>query len=119
MQFADVAARARQLRALYAEWETRRDGRPWDASDLMAGFVGDVGDLAKLVAAHAGRRPGPDDLQAALAHELADCLWSVLVLADALDVDLEAEFPRAMDDLTAHVRQHLTTSSTPSAPGPA
>lgn len=43
----------------------------------MLGFLGDVGDLAKLVQGKAGVRPRPD-LDEALAHELADCLWSVL-----------------------------------------
>lgn len=36
-----------------------------------------------------------------LAHELADCLWSVFVLAHMLDVGLEAAFARTMDDLEA------------------
>lgn len=107
MEFSDVAARAREVRALYAELETRRDGRTWSASDLMSGFVGDVGDLSKLVAAQAGRRPGPEDLDGALAHELSDCLWSVLVLADELGVDLVAAFPQTMDALEAHVRRQL------------
>ena len=34
-----------------------------------------------------------------LAHELSDCLWSVLVLAHAYDVDLEQEFLRTMGEL--------------------
>ncbi len=64
----------------------------------MQGFVVDVGDLMKLVMAKAGARP-VDDVQAKLAHELSDCLWSVLVLAKAYDVDLEKEFLRTMDEL--------------------
>jgi NTP pyrophosphatase (non-canonical NTP hydrolase) len=107
VEFGEVARRAREIRALYAEWETRRDGHAWTAGDLMAGFVGDVGDLSKLVAAHAGRRPGPDDLQGALAHELSDCLWSVLALADALGVDLERSFTDTMDGLETYVREQL------------
>jgi NTP pyrophosphatase (non-canonical NTP hydrolase) len=31
--------------------------------------------------------------------ELADCLWSVMVLADAYDVDLESAFVRTMGEL--------------------
>jgi len=78
MEFQQLAARACELRALYAEREVRRDGRSWSSTDLMNGFVGDVGDLSKLMAAHAGVRPGPTNLTDALGHELADCLWSVL-----------------------------------------
>ena len=32
-------------------------------------------------------------------HELADCLWSVLTLADAYDVDLAGAFTATMDEL--------------------
>ena len=54
--------------------------------------------FAKLVQGKAGVRPR-DDLDEALAHELADCLWSVLSLADAYDVDLEASFTSTMQEL--------------------
>jgi NTP pyrophosphatase (non-canonical NTP hydrolase) len=68
----------------------------------MLGFLGDVGDLAKLVQGKAGVRPRTD-LDDALAHELADCLWSVLTLADCYDVDLEAAFTKTMRDIADHL----------------
>ena len=43
----------------------------------------------------------------ALGHELADCLWSVLVLAKAHDVDLEHEFDRCMDPLETPIKEQL------------
>ena len=52
----------------------------------MLGFLGDVGDLAKLVQGKEGVRPR-DDLDEAFAHELADCLWCVMTLADSYGVD--------------------------------
>ncbi len=64
----------------------------------MQGFVVDVGDLMKLVMAKAGARPIAD-LDRKLAHELADCLWSVLVLADAHGVNLESAFLKTMKQL--------------------
>ena len=63
--------------------ETQRYGRAWTTEEIMLGFLGDVGDLAKLVQGKAGVRPR-DDLDEALAHELADCLWCVFTLADAV-----------------------------------
>lgn len=68
----------------------------------MLGFVGDVGDLAKLVQGKAGVRP-TDNLDDKIAHELADCLWAVLVLADCYGIDLETAFPAAMIQITAHL----------------
>ena len=97
-----MQARARAVRAQYAALEQERYGREWTPEEIMLGFLGDVGDLAKLVQGKAGVRPraGLDD---ALAHELADCLWSVLTLAACYGVDLAAAFDRTMDDLTAHL----------------
>ena len=93
-----MTTRARAVRAQYAEFERSRYGRAWTDEELMLGFLGDVGDLAKLVQGKAGVRPR-DDLDEALAHELADCLWSVMSLADAYDVDLAAAFDDTMTTL--------------------
>lgn len=68
----------------------------------MLGFSGDVGDLARLVQGKAGVGHR-DDLDEALAHELADCLWSILTLADCYDVDLEAAFTTTMQDIAGRL----------------
>ena len=39
------------------------------------------------------------DHDSRLAHELSDCLWSILVLAQLYDVDLEKEFLATMNAL--------------------
>jgi NTP pyrophosphatase (non-canonical NTP hydrolase) len=100
MEFAEMQDRARAVRAQYAAMEIERYGRPWTREEIMLGFLGDVGDLAKLVQGKEGVRPR-DDLDTALAHELADCLWSVMTLADAYDVDLAATFDETMSALSA------------------
>lgn len=97
-----MQAEARAVRARYAQVEADRYGRCWTSEEVMLGFLGDVGDLAKLVQGKAGVRPR-DDLDTALAHELADCLWSVLTLADTYGVDLEAAFTSTMRDLAEHL----------------
>lgn len=60
--------------------------------------VGDVGDLSKLIMAKNNQRNIPD-LDAKLAHELADCLWSTIALADELNIDLEGAFVETMNAL--------------------
>ncbi len=77
---------------------------PGPPKRLFLGFLGDVGDLAKLVQGKAGVRPR-EDLDEALAHELADCLWCVVTLADAYDVDLATAFVSTMDQLSEHLSQ--------------
>jgi NTP pyrophosphatase (non-canonical NTP hydrolase) len=64
----------------------------------MQGFVVDVGDLMRLVMAKSGIRH-TDEVDAKLAHELADCLWSVLVLAKLYDIDLEKAFLTTLEEL--------------------
>jgi NTP pyrophosphatase (non-canonical NTP hydrolase) len=100
--FRELQERAREVRRRYAEVERRTYGRAWRGEDLALGFVGDVGDLVKLVQAKEGVRAA-DDVDERLAHELADCLWSVLVLADRYGVDLERAFGRTMDELEARM----------------
>jgi len=102
MQFEDLIQRALEIREQYAALERRTYGRAWTTEEIALGFVGDVGDLAKLVTATGGVRHVPD-AEKKLAHELADCLWSILVLADRLDVDLEAAFLETMDQLERQI----------------
>ena len=93
-----MQTKARRVAALYSERDVERFGRRWSAAELVLGLVGDVGDLSKLAQGKAGVRPHAD-LDAALEHELADCLWSVIAIADAYGVDLEQAFSRSMDAL--------------------
>jgi NTP pyrophosphatase (non-canonical NTP hydrolase) len=99
----DLQDRAMQVAALYDELNLAQRGRVWTRAETMMGFVGDVGDLAKLVMAAEGARSdlgSRDELE----HELSDCLWAVLVLARRYEVDLAAAFDRSMDELEARLR---------------
>ena len=73
MTFAALSEWAMRVRGQYAALERKRYGRPWNVEEVALGFMGDVGDLAKLVLAEAGGRGIPDHREQ-LAHELADCL---------------------------------------------
>ena len=106
MNFSDLEKKALQLNDLYEQLETKRYGRPWTTQELALGFVGDVGDLAKLIQAHTGVRD-IDDCHAKLGHELSDCLWSILVLANKCGVDLQAEFAKNTTEIAAYVSSEL------------
>lgn len=103
----ELTARALRVHDLYNELNLRVRGRTWTREEFMLGFVGDVGDLAKLVMAAEGAREMPGG-RAALGHELADCLWSVLILAHKFDIDLTGEFHRTMTELETHITGKLT-----------
>lgn len=105
MEFDNLIQRAITVRAQYAQLEEKRYGAAWTNEELALGFVGEVGDLAKLVMAQNGRRNIPNASEK-LAHELADCLWSVIVLAEAHEINLEASFLQTMNELEAHLLKH-------------
>jgi len=106
MKFSELEKSALQLNALYEQLEIKRYGRIWTTQELALGFVGDVGDLAKLIQANAGVRT-IEDCKAKLGHELSDCLWSIMVLASKCGIDLEAEFARNTRELIEHVSGEL------------
>ncbi len=100
----DLQTRALAVRQKYGELEIKKYGREWTNAEIAAGFVGDVGDLMKLVMAKSGIRE-KEDIDAKLAHELSDCLWSVLVLAKKYDIDIEKAFLKTMDELDARIAE--------------
>jgi NTP pyrophosphatase (non-canonical NTP hydrolase) len=102
MQFEDLTRRAVAVREQYDELNAAVRGVVWNEQNLMSGFVGDVGDLSKIIMAKHGLR-AMDNIDTKLAHELSDCLWSVLVLADKYGVDLAAEFMKTMDQLETRI----------------
>ncbi len=94
MQFKEIIQRAREVKEKYATQNEELGRKKWETKDYYQGFVGDVGDLGKLIMAKENLR-SYENQDEKLAHELADCLWSILVLADELGVDLEKEFLQA------------------------
>jgi NTP pyrophosphatase (non-canonical NTP hydrolase) len=113
-----LTAQAMRIHSLYDQLNQRQRGRTWNREEFVLGFVGDVGDLAKLAMAAEGAREMPGG-RPALGHELADCLWSVLVLARLYDIDLDTEFTQLIGALDAQITGQLRAdeSDRPEAEG--
>jgi NTP pyrophosphatase (non-canonical NTP hydrolase) len=105
-----LTARALGVADAYDRLNLAQRGRAWTTEELMLGFVGDVGDLAKLVMADAGARDIPQHREL-LGHELADCLWAVLVVAARSGVDIKTEFDSCMGMLETAITRSLHDSS--------
>jgi NTP pyrophosphatase (non-canonical NTP hydrolase) len=84
--------RAMEIRRRYNDLEKQRGSQPWDGLKLAQGFKKDVTDLVDIL-----EQSKLD--QKKLSHELADCLWSVLVIARKLNVDIERAFWTTMLEL--------------------
>jgi uncharacterized protein YabN with tetrapyrrole methylase and pyrophosphatase domain len=98
----DLQARALEIRRKYDKLSAKDGHDKWNGKEFMMGFVGDVGDLTKIIMAKENLRT-MENIDTKLAHELSDCLWSVLVLADHYKVDLEQEFAKTMDELEQRI----------------
>ncbi|WP_285405453.1 nucleotide pyrophosphohydrolase [Luteibacter sp. ME-Dv--P-043b] len=114
MRFSDLEESALHLNDLYEQLEVKRYGRIWTTQELALGFMGDVGDLAKLIQANAGVR-NIADCKAKLGHELSDCLWSIIVLANKCGIDLESEFVSNTRGIIGYVSSELDKTTTSSS----
>ena len=103
MSLNDLSKRAQDIRHLYAEKEKSLYGKSWSREELMLGLIGDLGDLAKLIQAKEGVR-NIENADEKLGHELSDCLWSLLVLANEYEINLEKEFFKTMDELETKLK---------------
>lgn len=98
MELRELSKRAVEIKKKYSKMETEKFGKEWSEGQIMQAFVGDVGDLMKLVMAKEGVRE-IEDVDKKLEHELSDCLYCVLVLAEKFGIDIEAAFSNTMDGL--------------------
>ena len=103
MEFKTLQTRALELQTAYDAHTKLKYGKSWTPEQIAQGFIGDVGDLMKLILAKSGVRD-IENADEKLSHELADCLWCIMVLSHAYGVDLEHEFLKTMDVLQTRIR---------------
>lgn len=111
MDFNQIKNRAKEIRKLYAEIELEQFGREWTKEEIFQGLVGDIGDLSRYIVACEGIWPkhfgkNKKELNENIAHELADCLWSIIILADKYDIDIEKSFEKAMVGIEKRIKKN-------------
>jgi NTP pyrophosphatase (non-canonical NTP hydrolase) len=103
--FAALQEKALFIKNYYKQLQLDKGLEPWTPSDYMAGFVTDIGELSEYVAGKKGIRK-VDDVDQKLEHELCDCLYSVIVLAEEFGIDLSEAFGRNMDELAERIKRN-------------
>jgi NTP pyrophosphatase (non-canonical NTP hydrolase) len=98
----ELAQQAEVIRKKYEELNAQQGERSWGIQDYAQGFAGDFGDLQKLIMAKEGLRH-IDDVDTKLEHELADCLWSILVITSHYNINLEQSFTKTMSDIADRI----------------
>lgn len=102
MEISEATVRAVHVRQRLASFERSTYGREWSTADLISGLMTDVGDLAAAVQRVDGLRPaGATEPLDELRHELGDCLWVLLVLAERYHIDLAEAFGSTMVSIEA------------------
>lgn len=100
--FETLQRKALFIKNFYIQKQREKGRDIWTASDYMAGFVSDIGELSELVSAKKGIRT-IEDVDQKLEHELNDCLYSIIVLADEFNIDLASTFSKNMDSLAERI----------------
>lgn len=106
MDLEQLQTRALEIVDHYAQLNQQANRPQWEVAEYMQAFVGDVGDLAKLIMAKNNFREITDH-DSKIAHELSDCLWAILVIANKLNIDLEKSFQATMDTIETKTKQQL------------
>ncbi len=97
--------RAEKVKEKYEELNRIKGKKPWTVSEYVQGLVGDVGDLVKLIMIKRNfLDKNTKEINKKIRHELADCFWSLMIIAQELDIDLEEEFLINME----YIKQKLS-----------
>ncbi len=101
---------AREIRDRYDALNRAAGMNVWGVGERVMGLVGDLGDLAKLVMAYEGYREN-ENVRSKLAHELSDCMWAIMTIADGVGIDLEQSFLATMKELEIRIRNEAGRTS--------
>jgi NTP pyrophosphatase (non-canonical NTP hydrolase) len=106
MELKELSKKALEIKEKYHKLERKKIGRTWTNSEIMEGFVVDVGELMRIVMEKEGIRKGRN-INEELKHEMGDCLYSLLVLAEKYEIDLEKAFEDTMDKLKDRINKEI------------
>lgn len=98
---SDLQDQAMAVRDKYEKFEVKKYGQSWTVQQLADGYKKDVDDLIEIL-----NEAQIDKLK--LKHELADCLWSVLVISKKMGINLEQSFYETMAQLHERLDKELT-----------
>lgn len=107
MELKELSKEAIEIKEKYHELEIKKIGRVWTNSEIMEGFVVDVGELMRIVMEKEGIRKGRN-VDEELVHEMGDCLYSLLILSEKYGIDLERAFRNTMDKLKNRINKELS-----------
>lgn len=106
MKFTELQRKAVEIKEKYHELELKKYGKKWTREQCVSGLVVDVGELVELSMMKSGIKDG-NDVNKKMAHELADCLYAIFVIANKYNVDLEKSFLELVNHLGDKIDKEL------------
>lgn len=107
MDFLTFKQKALEIQSSYNKLNKSKGEKKWQTSEYLAGLVGDVGDLSKLIMSKNGYRDFPD-LDNNLKHELVDILWALFVIASELGIDINQEADQWFNIMNEKINLEIT-----------
>lgn len=110
MDFKKIIKLTKKIRDLYVKLDEEKHGKEWSRDEYVKAFVADVGVLVKLTMAKDGLRE-VDKVNEKLKHELADCLFGIITIAEKYGIDLEKAFFETMNELEQRASENTLKKS--------
>ncbi len=95
----DLIGQTIAIKKKYRKIEPKR----WEVGQDFMGLVKDIGDLSALIMQHQGFRELQPELKDRIGHELSDVVWSAIVLADDLDIDIEQSYIKTLEEIERRI----------------
>lgn len=105
MEIKELSKLAKEIKFAYNELKEKKRENAWHAREYAEGLVGDASDLLKLILKH--QKYPEKNGHNKIKHELADCLYSIIIIAQELNIDLEKEFLINIDYLKQKYHEQI------------
>ncbi len=112
MTLKELEQRVKKIKHAYNVANRFEGYKTWGESEYTHGLSGDAGDLAKLVLAKRGFSFVAKDTERKIAKKIADCLFSLLAIAEEMDIEVEAEFEAMLLKLEDKVKERKVVRPT-------
>lgn len=90
--------RVRDMQQQVDDWISQFEEGYWPPLANLARLTEEVGELARELNHHFGpKKKKPEEAAAALAEEVADCMFVLVCIANSLNIDLGEAFSATMD----------------------
>jgi NTP pyrophosphatase (non-canonical NTP hydrolase) len=94
------------------QWISRFEEGYFPPLAMLARLTEEVGELARvLMHRHGGKKPKPGEVEGDAAEEIADAIFVLICMANALDVDLDEAFADVMEKYRTRDAERWTRKS--------